>query len=164
MLRPPDRDDVAHIGTQFPPGVFQSKHILNPNKEATDLDPLPTKFPLRPRRSSAKRKDIARFRTDLLLEPTRRADAATGQVRTHENRTNTQAVNADIRLRWNCRPDSDLYVLYTAGQAFASMYWLTRLSTLRIGFQLSSLILGGHGVSLCHCLLWWPQRAEGGKQ
>jgi hypothetical protein len=27
----------------------------------------------------------------------------------------------DIRLRWNYRPDSDLYVIYTAGQAFASL-------------------------------------------
>src|SRR6516162_2716903 len=69
MLRPPDRDDVAHIGAQFPPGVFQSKHILNPNKEATDLDSLSHEVSPPPRRSSAKRKDIARFRTYLLLEP-----------------------------------------------------------------------------------------------
>lgn len=34
---------------------------------------------------------------------------------------NTQAVSADIRLRWNYRPDSDLYVIYIAGQRFASL-------------------------------------------
>jgi hypothetical protein len=26
-----------------------------------------------------------------------------------------------IRLRWNYRPDSDLFVIYTAGQRFASL-------------------------------------------
>ena len=34
---------------------------------------------------------------------------------------NVQAVSANIRLRWNYRPDSDLYVIYTAGQRFASL-------------------------------------------
>ena len=34
---------------------------------------------------------------------------------------NAQAVSANIRLRWNYRPDSDLYVIYTAGQQFASL-------------------------------------------
>jgi hypothetical protein len=34
---------------------------------------------------------------------------------------NTQAVSANVRLRWNYRPDSDLYVIYTAGQRFASL-------------------------------------------
>jgi hypothetical protein len=34
---------------------------------------------------------------------------------------NAQAVSANIRLRWNYRPDSDLYVIYTAGQKFASL-------------------------------------------
>jgi hypothetical protein len=34
---------------------------------------------------------------------------------------NNQAASADIRLRWNYRPDSDLYVIYTAGQRFASL-------------------------------------------
>jgi len=34
---------------------------------------------------------------------------------------NRQAVNSNIRLRWNYQPDSDLYVIYTAGQAFASL-------------------------------------------
>ncbi|SPF31643.1 conserved exported hypothetical protein [Candidatus Sulfotelmatobacter kueseliae] len=34
---------------------------------------------------------------------------------------NDQAVSANIRLRWNYRPDSDLYVIYTAGQRFASL-------------------------------------------
>ena len=105
--------------------------------------------------------------TDLLLEPNpsgRSGNWPGSHSRESPDPANTQAVNANIRLRWNCRPASDLYVIYTAGQAFAGMYWLTRLGTVRIGFQLSSLILGGHGVSLCHCLLWWPQRAEGGKQ
>ena len=37
------------------------------------------------------------------------------------NTANRQAANANIRLRWNYRPDSDLYVIYTAGQAFASL-------------------------------------------
>ena len=32
-----------------------------------------------------------------------------------------QGVSANIRLRWNYRPDSDLYVIYTAGQQFASL-------------------------------------------
>ena len=34
---------------------------------------------------------------------------------------NAQAASANIRLRWNYRPDSDLYVNYTAGQKFASL-------------------------------------------
>src|SRR5262252_8653878 len=34
---------------------------------------------------------------------------------------NTQAASANIRLRWNYRPDSDLFVIYTAGQRFASL-------------------------------------------
>jgi hypothetical protein len=34
---------------------------------------------------------------------------------------NDQAASANIRLRWNYRPDSDLYVIYTAGQQFASL-------------------------------------------
>ena len=37
------------------------------------------------------------------------------------NSANNQAASADIRLRWNYRPDSDLYVIYTAGQRFASL-------------------------------------------
>ena len=37
------------------------------------------------------------------------------------NTANREAVNANVRLRWNYRPDSDLYVIYTAGQAFASL-------------------------------------------
>src|SRR6266567_3680920 len=32
-----------------------------------------------------------------------------------------QGASANIRLRWNYRPDSDLYVIYTAGQKFASL-------------------------------------------
>ncbi len=34
---------------------------------------------------------------------------------------NVQAGSANIRLRWNYRPDSDLYVIYTVGQQFASL-------------------------------------------
>ncbi len=34
---------------------------------------------------------------------------------------NSQAASANIRLRWNYRPDSDLYIVYTAGQRFASL-------------------------------------------
>jgi hypothetical protein len=34
---------------------------------------------------------------------------------------NNQGASANIRLRWNYRPDSDLYVIYTAGQRFASL-------------------------------------------
>ncbi len=34
---------------------------------------------------------------------------------------NIQAVSANIRLRWNYRPDSDMYVIYTAGTRFASL-------------------------------------------
>jgi hypothetical protein len=37
------------------------------------------------------------------------------------NTANNQAASANIRLRWNYRPDSDLYVIYTAGQRFASL-------------------------------------------
>ena len=35
--------------------------------------------------------------------------------------TNTQAVSANLRLRWNYRPDSDLYVIYNVGTQFASI-------------------------------------------
>jgi len=34
---------------------------------------------------------------------------------------NNQAASANIRLRWNYRPDSDLFVIYTAGQRFTSL-------------------------------------------
>jgi hypothetical protein len=34
---------------------------------------------------------------------------------------NTQAASTNIRLRWNYRPDSDLFFIYTAGQRFASL-------------------------------------------
>jgi len=34
---------------------------------------------------------------------------------------NAQAASANIRLRWNYRPDSDLDVIYTARQKFASL-------------------------------------------
>ncbi len=37
------------------------------------------------------------------------------------NTADPQAASANIRLRWNYRPDSDLYVIYTAGQKFASL-------------------------------------------
>jgi hypothetical protein len=34
---------------------------------------------------------------------------------------NAQAASANVRLRWNYPPDSDLYLIYTAGQKFASL-------------------------------------------
>jgi hypothetical protein len=34
---------------------------------------------------------------------------------------NDQAMTGNIRLRWNYRPDSDLFIIYTAGQRFASL-------------------------------------------
>ncbi len=34
---------------------------------------------------------------------------------------NTHGASANIRLRWNYRPDSDLYVIYTAGPRFANL-------------------------------------------
>ena len=34
---------------------------------------------------------------------------------------NTQAVSANFRLRWNYRPDSDLYIIYKAGTRFARL-------------------------------------------
>ena len=34
---------------------------------------------------------------------------------------NDQAMSGNIRLRWNYRPDSDLFVIYTAGQRFSSL-------------------------------------------
>jgi uncharacterized protein DUF5916/cellulose/xylan binding protein with CBM9 domain len=34
---------------------------------------------------------------------------------------NTQAVSANVRLRYNYRPDSDLYVIYNVGTRFASL-------------------------------------------
>jgi hypothetical protein len=37
------------------------------------------------------------------------------------NTSNTQAASANIRLRWNYRPDSDLYIIYNAGTQFASI-------------------------------------------
>ena len=37
------------------------------------------------------------------------------------NTADAQGASANIRLRWNYRPDSDLYVIYTAGQKFASL-------------------------------------------
>jgi hypothetical protein len=37
------------------------------------------------------------------------------------NTANNQALTGTVRLRWNYRPDSDLYIIYTAGQRFASL-------------------------------------------
>jgi len=34
---------------------------------------------------------------------------------------NTQAVSANFRLRYNYRPDSDLYIIYNVGTQFASL-------------------------------------------
>jgi hypothetical protein len=35
--------------------------------------------------------------------------------------SNTQAVSANVRLRYNYRPDSDLYIIYNVGTQFASI-------------------------------------------
>jgi hypothetical protein len=35
--------------------------------------------------------------------------------------SNTEAVSANLRLRWNYRPDSDLYIIYNTGTQFASL-------------------------------------------
>jgi len=37
------------------------------------------------------------------------------------NTSNAQAVSASTRLRYNYRPDSDLYVIYNVGTRFASL-------------------------------------------
>jgi hypothetical protein len=37
------------------------------------------------------------------------------------NTANNQGASTNIRLRWNYRPDSDFFVIYTAGQRFASL-------------------------------------------
>jgi hypothetical protein len=37
------------------------------------------------------------------------------------NSSNAQAVSSNIRLRWNYRPDSDLFVIYTIGPQFANL-------------------------------------------
>jgi hypothetical protein len=34
---------------------------------------------------------------------------------------NTQAASSNIRMRWNYRPDSDVFVIFTVGQRFASL-------------------------------------------
>ena len=58
------------------------------------------------------------------------------------NTANTQAVSANVRLRWNYRPDSDLYVIYTAGQRFASLVATNPHSSTKIASPSSSLIPG----------------------
>ena len=40
--------------------------------------------------------------------------------------SNAQAVSANLRLRYNYRPDSDLYVIYNVGTQFASIARQTR--------------------------------------
>jgi len=37
------------------------------------------------------------------------------------NTSNAQALTANIRLRWNYRPDSDFFIIYTAGPQFANL-------------------------------------------
>ncbi|PYV02272.1 MAG: hypothetical protein DMG26_11725, partial [Acidobacteria bacterium] len=37
------------------------------------------------------------------------------------NTSNAQAVSANLRLRYNYRPDSDFYVIYNVGTRFASL-------------------------------------------
>jgi hypothetical protein len=60
--------------------------------------------------SRARQPDITAFPRFLTLSTLLQVDTA-----------NTQAATANIRLRWNYRPDSDVYVIYTAGQRFASL-------------------------------------------
>lgn len=57
---------------------------------------------------------------------------------------NNQAASANIRLRWNYRPDSDLYVIYTAGQA-----WLqrTRRSSTRTALRSNTHTPGGRELN-----------------
>jgi hypothetical protein len=35
--------------------------------------------------------------------------------------SNTEAASANLRLRYNFRPDSDLYIIYNVGTQFASI-------------------------------------------
>jgi hypothetical protein len=51
------------------------------------------------------------------------------------NTANTQAASANIRLRWNYRPDSDLFIVYTAGQRFASLVAAIPHTILRESFR-----------------------------
>ena len=37
------------------------------------------------------------------------------------NTSNAQALTANIRLKWNYRPDSDFFIIYTAGPQFANL-------------------------------------------
>lgn len=37
------------------------------------------------------------------------------------NTANVQGLSTNLRLRWNYRPDSDLFIIYTAGQRFSSL-------------------------------------------
>ena len=37
------------------------------------------------------------------------------------NTAHTQAASANVLLRWHYRPDSDLFLIYTAGPRFASV-------------------------------------------
>ena len=37
------------------------------------------------------------------------------------NTANNQALTGTVRPRWNYLPDSDLYIIYTAGQRFARL-------------------------------------------
>jgi len=48
---------------------------------------------------------------------------------------NTQAVSANIRLRYNYRPDSDLYIIYNVGTQFASLAAAIRSRFARLGSQ-----------------------------
>jgi hypothetical protein len=51
------------------------------------------------------------------MNGTRHSEEQIIAILKHEART----ASANIRLRWNYRPDSDLFIVYTAGQRFASL-------------------------------------------
>jgi hypothetical protein len=42
-----------------------------------------------------------------------------------------QAASANVRLRWNYRPDTDLFIIYTASQRFASLVAASPAQILR---------------------------------
>jgi hypothetical protein len=61
---------------------------------------------------------------------------------------NTQAASANIRLRWNYRPDSNLFMVYTAGQRFASLWPRTLHNFTRIVSPSSTRTHGDREVKM----------------
>jgi len=47
------------------------------------------------------------------------------------NMSNRKSASANIRLRWNYRPDTHLFVIYTVGQQFARVMAKLRRDFLR---------------------------------